>query len=339
LQASSYTVRAGDTLSAIGFNYGASVSSLASANGIANPDHIVTGQVLKVQLPPYTVRSGDTLSAVGQRFGQSIAGLASANSIADPDLILVGQVLHVGGGVLPPAAQPQAAAPPAKAAPAPAPAPAAQARRAAPVAQARPAAPVVAAPPAPATPAAPALVGSGTYTVRAGDTLGAIAATFHAWTASLVAANHLPGADAISVGQVLQVGGQGANAPKPAAAAAPTPAVAVAAPAPAPAPAAPVASSPPPPTSSAGGQSLGSFVVTCYNDAGDTASGVPAGPHTVAVDPSVIPLGTTITIQGVGTRIAQDTGGAIKGHRLDVWMPTAAACDAFGVQTLHVTRP
>ena len=182
------------------------------------------------------------------------------------------------------------------------------------------------------TPAAPALVGSGTYTVQAGDNLGAIAAKFDTWTASLVAANHLASANSIVVGQVLQVGGQGANAPKPAPVAAPAPAPAHA-PAPAPAPPAPVASPP------AAGSSLGTFVVTCYDDQGATASGAMAGPQTVAVDPSVIPLGSTITIQGVGTRVAQDTGGAIKGHRLDVWEPSAAQCDAFGVQTLEVTQP
>jgi LysM repeat protein/3D (Asp-Asp-Asp) domain-containing protein len=415
---STYRVRAGDTLSAIAQQYGVTVGALASGNHIADPDRIVTGQTLRVALPPHTVQAGDTLSALGLRYGRSVADLASANTIADPNLIVVGQILHVGGGNLPAAPQPQPAAAARATTPAPtAPAPAARAvapasapaappligsgtytvragdtlgaiaarfdtwtaslvaanhlasanaitvgqvlqvggrganaprpvptapTAAAPPAATQTASAPAAAPPAPvvaapaAAPAAPPLIGSGTYTVRAGDTLGAIAARFDTWTASLVAANHLASANAITVGQVLQVGGQGANAPRPAPVAAPpapTPAPAPAAPAPPPAPA------PAPPTAATHGSSLGSFVVTCYDDHGTTASGAPTGPQTVAVDPSVIPLGTTIDIQGVGTRVAQDTGGAIIGHRLDIWEPTAAQCDAFGVETLQVSEP
>ncbi|MDQ6838756.1 MAG: LysM peptidoglycan-binding domain-containing protein [Actinomycetota bacterium] len=219
--ASTYTVRAGDTLGAIAQSYGLSVASLASANGITKPDLITAGQHLAVNLPPYTVRSGDTLGVIAQRYGRSMTTLASANGIADINLITIGQVLQVGGGTLPAASQPTpAASKPVTTKVAPAP---------------------TAAPVAATTPAAPALIGSGTYTVRAGDALGAIAAKFNTWTASLVAANHLASANAIAVGQVLQVGGQGANAPKPAPAPAATPVARVAA---TPAPARAVAPAP-----------------------------------------------------------------------------------------------
>ncbi|MGH8921612.1 MAG: 3D domain-containing protein, partial [Actinomycetes bacterium] len=97
---------------------------------------------------------------------------------------------------------------------------------------------------------------------------------------------------------------------------------------------------PPPPPSvraASGGRPLGTFTITCYDNHGTTASGAQAGPNTVAVDPSVIPLGTAINIDGVGRRVAQDTGGAIKGHRLDIWEPSAAQCNAWGVQSRSVS--
>ena len=93
---------------------------------------------------------------------------------------------------------------------------------------------------------------------------------------------------------------------------------------------------PPAPPGPVVGASLGSFVVTCYDLPGITASGAPVGMNVVATDPRVIPLGTTIWIDGVGQRTALDTGGAIKGNRLDVWMPTYSQCVNWGVQTRAV---
>jgi 3D (Asp-Asp-Asp) domain-containing protein len=77
---------------------------------------------------------------------------------------------------------------------------------------------------------------------------------------------------------------------------------------------------------------LGTFTLTCYALGGHTATGRPVSEEVVAVDPRVIPLGTRIYIGGVGVRTASDTGGAIRGNRLDIWMPSVAACREFGVQ-------
>lgn len=65
-----------------------------------------------------------------------------------------------------------------------------------------------------------------------------------------------------------------------------------------------------------------------------TASGTPVRWGVVAVDPTVIPLGTRMNISGFGNQVfvAEDTGGAIKGHRIDIWYPTVAAARRFGVQ-------
>jgi 3D (Asp-Asp-Asp) domain-containing protein len=81
---------------------------------------------------------------------------------------------------------------------------------------------------------------------------------------------------------------------------------------------------------------LGSFVATCYTGGGTTASGAPTSLAVVAVDPSVIPLGTKVWIAGIGARTALDTGGAIRGQRLDIWEPSYQQCVQFGAQAVDV---
>jgi 3D (Asp-Asp-Asp) domain-containing protein len=81
---------------------------------------------------------------------------------------------------------------------------------------------------------------------------------------------------------------------------------------------------------------LGSFLVTCYDLTGVTASGEMAGPQSIAVDPSVIPLGTQIFVPGIGVRTADDTGGAIVGDHVDIWEPTYYACATWGAQVRPV---
>jgi 3D (Asp-Asp-Asp) domain-containing protein len=92
------------------------------------------------------------------------------------------------------------------------------------------------------------------------------------------------------------------------------------------------------PTTTAGarGAELGVFEVSCHTGKGITASGRPSSRETVSVDPRVVPLGTRLVIDKVGTRVAADTGAAISGRRLDIWEPSLSACTRFGRRQLRV---
>lgn len=60
--------------------------------------------------------------------------------------------------------------------------------------------------------------------------------------------------------------------------------------------------------------------------------------NTIAVDPSVIPYGTKLYLEGVGTFIASDCGGAIKGNKLDVYVVSHSEGLKFGRKKLNVYR-
>ncbi|MCO4638008.1 LysM domain protein [Streptococcus infantarius subsp. infantarius] len=98
---STYTVRSGDTLSSIAAKFGTSYQTLASLNGISNPNLIYAGQVLRVNGSAsagsvyYTVRVGDNLSSIASRYGTSYQSIASLNGLANPNLIYVGQTLKI----------------------------------------------------------------------------------------------------------------------------------------------------------------------------------------------------------------------------------------------------
>lgn len=78
-----------------------------------------------------------------------------------------------------------------------------------------------------------------------------------------------------------------------------------------------------------------------YQSAGDiTAMGynIRKNPNIklIAVDPSIIPLGSRVWVEGYGEAIAGDTGGAIKGHKIDVVMPNNSAAIQWGRKTVKI---
>ena len=97
-----YTVKAGDTLSAIAAAHGTSYEVLAQVNGISNPNEIYVGQTLKftaatqttaAKQGAYTVTAGDTLYEIAQKVGVNWQHLAQTNHISQPYTIYVGQKL------------------------------------------------------------------------------------------------------------------------------------------------------------------------------------------------------------------------------------------------------
>jgi 3D (Asp-Asp-Asp) domain-containing protein/peptidoglycan hydrolase CwlO-like protein len=74
-----------------------------------------------------------------------------------------------------------------------------------------------------------------------------------------------------------------------------------------------------------------------YHLPGRTASGLPVGVGVIAVDPSVIPLGTRVFVPGYGSAVAADVGPAIKGNIIDLWMPSTDAASAWGRRTVTIT--
>lgn len=80
------------------------------------------------------------------------------------------------------------------------------------------------------------------------------------------------------------------------------------------------------------------FELTFYTHTGHrTASGVyPKAGRTVAVDKNVIPLGTMIYVEGYGLFVAEDTGGDIKGKRLDVFVDTKDEAIKLGRKSAKV---
>ena len=169
------------------------------------------------------------------------------------------------------------------------------------------------------------------YTVVEGDNLYRIALNHNISLDTLTSLNDLKG-DLIHPGDVLIVGGNEDGTEvlesEPDAVTA-------------------VFSSPPlppsPPAVSDGKEMLvtaTAYTAYCTGCSGTTAYGIDlrSNPNqkVIAVDPKVIPLGTKVWVEGYGEAIAGDTGGAIKGNKIDVFIPSYDNAMEWGVKKVKL---
>lgn len=82
------------------------------------------------------------------------------------------------------------------------------------------------------------------------------------------------------------------------------------------------------------------YTAYCDGCSGTTANGtnLRANPNlkVIAVDPRVIPLGTKVWVEGYGEAVAADTGGAIKGNKIDVFIPNLSSAYEWGRRTVTI---
>lgn len=83
------------------------------------------------------------------------------------------------------------------------------------------------------------------------------------------------------------------------------------------------------------------YTATCEGCSGITSTGINLlenpDAKVISVDPSVIPLGSKVHVEGYGEAIAGDTGGAIKGNKIDIFIPSKQDAINYGVQQVKVT--
>jgi 3D (Asp-Asp-Asp) domain-containing protein len=82
------------------------------------------------------------------------------------------------------------------------------------------------------------------------------------------------------------------------------------------------------------------YMATAYSLRGRTASGSAAATGMIAADPRVLPIGSRVRIEAgsySGEYLVADTGGAVRGKRIDIWTPTAREAMRFGRRTVKLT--
>ncbi|AYE51342.1 LysM peptidoglycan-binding domain-containing protein [Priestia megaterium] len=308
-----HKVKAGETLFSISQQHNVTVEDLKKWNGLSST-LIYANQTLQIgststdssssSTPTttssnhtYTVKSGDTLYRIAKDNGTSVQQLKDWNNISS-HLIYVNQVLKISGtGTV----------------------------------SSSPSAPVQEK--TNETQASPAPSNSKSYKVQPGDTMWSVAQRHGISISQLKQWNNLS-SNTIYINQVLQVGGQAAAQAKPS-----TPATT--------APSTPSTSTPAPaPAQERKSVSkeitveATAYTAYCAGCSGITATGIDlrSNPNrkVIAVDPRVIPLGSRVYVEGYGEAIAGDTGGAIKGTRVDLFMASQSSALNWGRKTVKL---
>lgn len=186
-----YTVKPGDTVSAIAARHGLATASVLALNGLGWKSLIFPGQVLKLTsgaVAPapstpspstggrYTIVKGDTISGIAARFGVSTQSVLTANGLSWSSIIYPGQTIAIPGSTI--AAENVSSVTPAP--------------------PAEPTTPVVSTPPPPLTTS---------YLIKSGDTISSIAARFGVSIQSILDANGLSWSSIIYAGRTLTIPG------------------------------------------------------------------------------------------------------------------------------------
>lgn len=82
------------------------------------------------------------------------------------------------------------------------------------------------------------------------------------------------------------------------------------------------------------------YTATAYSLYGKTASGKHVGKGLIAADPSLLPLGTRVRLDAgnySGEYLVADTGGAVRGKRIDIWTPSSREAMRFGKRLVKLT--